>query len=252
MAADSWRATSRPASSRCSSLGSTTGSPAGTRLTPDSSVTPKRRFGTSGGGSATGKSRHRGSRSSSRRSGSRAATPRWRARWSCPPTALRIRRSSSDAIRFLVLVGAPATSPARQEIQRAHAKAEAEGLTESDVEAVGRLQELSLSYGHTGRGWEEYAAARAAAEGRPWLRWVWSPREPVLALWGEHDVNVDPEVHRSIFEVALEAQVATSRASGDVRDRIAPGVWRTMVECVRERARGSEAAYRIRGAPRLD
>ena len=27
----------------------------------------------------------------------------------------------------------------------------------------------------------------------------------LLALWGEHDLNVDPEVNRSIFEVALDA-----------------------------------------------
>lgn len=146
--------------------------------------------------------------------------------WIAPLAAMR-----SDAIRYVVLVGAPGTSPARQEIQRARTRAIAERLPPEDVEAVTRFQELSFRYGDTGLGWEEYARARAAAEGRPWLRWVWAPtapgfdnfgwgrlngsynplpallalREPVLALWGEHDVNVEPEVHRSIFEVALDA-----------------------------------------------
>ncbi|HUF90102.1 MAG TPA: alpha/beta fold hydrolase [Gemmatimonadota bacterium] len=197
--------------------------------------------------------------------------------WIAPLAAMR-----TGAIRYLVLVGAPGTSPARQEIQRARAKAEAEGLSSADIEAVGRFQELSFRYGRTGLGWEEYAAARQAAEGRPWLRWVWSPKdpgfdnfgwgrlngyhnplptllalqEPVLALWGEHDVNVDPEVQRSIFEVALDAadnpdytlsvvpdadhvlRTATSRASADALDRIAPDVWSTVTRWVLDRTRG--------------
>jgi pimeloyl-ACP methyl ester carboxylesterase len=206
--------------------------------------------------------------------------------WIAPLAAMH-----TDAIRFLILVGAPGTSPARQEIRRAQAKAEAEGLPPEDVEAVGRFQELSFWYGATGRGWAEYARAREAAEGAPWLRWVWSPtepgfdnfgwgrlngyynplpalldlREPLLALWGEHDVNVDPEVHRSIFEVALDAagnedytllivpdadhvlQSAASKASDDVQDRIAPGVWPTIVDWVRRRTAGAvESSFRIR------
>lgn len=198
--------------------------------------------------------------------------------WIAPLAAMR-----SDAIRYVVLVGAPGTSPARQEIQRARNRAIAERLSPEDVAAVTRFQELSFRYGDTGLGWEEYARARAAAEGRPWLRWVWAPtepgfdnfgwgrlngsynplpallalREPVLGLWGEHDVNVDPEVHRSLFEVVLDAagnrdftlmivpgadhvlQVATSRASADVQDRIAPGVWDTVARWVRERTNGA-------------
>ena len=197
--------------------------------------------------------------------------------WIAPLAAAR-----TDAIRYVVLVGAPGTSPARQEIQRARARATAEGLAPEDIQAAGRFQELSFWYGETGLGWEDYAAAREAAEGSPWLRWVWSPtepgfdnfgwgrlngyhnplpallvlREPILALWGEHDVNVDPEVHRSIFEVALDAarnpdytllivpdadhvlQTATSRASASARDRIAPGVWPTVIQWVVERTRG--------------
>lgn len=206
--------------------------------------------------------------------------------WIAPLAARR-----TEAIRYVILVGAPGTSPARQEIQRVRAKARAEGLSPAEVEAVGRFQELSFWYGETGTGWDAYAEARRAAEGKPWLRWVWSPEEPgfenfgwgrwngyhnplpallelrvpVLALWGEHDVNVDPEVHRSIFEVALDAahnpdytliivpgadhvlQAASSGASADVGDRIAPGVWPTMIEWVWARTRGGKApTYRIR------
>jgi hypothetical protein len=63
-------------------------------------------------------------------------------------------------------------------------------------------------------------------------------------------------VNCAIFEVALDAadnrdhtlivvpdaehvlQVATSRASADVRDRIAPTVWPTVISWVLERTRG--------------
>ncbi len=202
----------------------------------------------------------------------------------------------NDAIGFLVLVGAPGTSPARQEIQRVRARARAEGLPAEEVEAAGRFLELSFAYGGTGLGWDAYAAARRSAEGKPWLRWVWSPeepgfdhfgwgrmnghhnplpallelREPVLALWGEHDVNVNPEVHRSIFEVALDAagnpdytllvvpeaehvlQVAASSASGDAVDRIAPDVWPTVIEWVRARTDRGGRTYRFDSGAGLD
>lgn len=178
----------------------------------------------------------------------------------------------SGKLRFFVLVGAPGTSPARQEIQRAGALLEAMGFLSSEVEAIRSFQRISFHYGATGEGWSAYEQARARAEDKGWLRYVWSPKEPgpdnflwgrlngyfnplpslleldepVLALWGEFDVNVLPEVHRAIFEVALDAagnddyeleivpgaehvlQVATSRAPDDTEERFAPGVWQRM------------------------
>lgn len=137
----------------------------------------------------------------------------------------------TDGIRFMALVGAPGTTPARQEIQRARAVLESEGFPPEEVAAIERFQEIAFHYGNTGEGWNDYLAARAAAEGKGWLGKVWSPEEPgpdfwlwgrlngnynplpallelrvpVLAVWGERDLNVLPEVHRSIFEVALDA-----------------------------------------------
>lgn len=79
--------------------------------------------------------------------------------------------------------------------------------------------------------------------------------EPILALWGEYDVNVLPEIHRSIFEVALDAagnrhaeldivpaadhvlQAAGSRDPSSVEDRYAPGVWERMADWMEERCR---------------
>ena len=136
----------------------------------------------------------------------------------------------TDGIHFLVLVGAAGTSPARQEIQRARAVLRAEGYPPEEVEAIGRFQELAFHYGATGEGWEAYLEARSAAEGKGWLDKVWSPTEPgpdywlwgrlngsynplaalleldvpLLAVWGEYDTNVLPDVHRSIFEVVLD------------------------------------------------
>lgn len=137
----------------------------------------------------------------------------------------------TDGIRFMALVGAPGTTPARQEIQRARAVLLAEGFPTDEVEAIGLFQEIAFRYGRTGDGWNDYLAARAAAEGKGWLHRVWSPtgagpdfwlwgrlngdynpvpallqlRVPVLAVWGANDLNVLPEVHRSIFEVVLDA-----------------------------------------------
>jgi pimeloyl-ACP methyl ester carboxylesterase len=185
----------------------------------------------------------------------------------------------TDGIGFYVLVGAPGTTPARQEIQRAGALLAALGRPADHVEAIERFQEISFRYSVTGRGWSEYIEARQVGERQDWLRHVWSPAEPgpdnflwgrlngylnplpallaldepLLALWGEHDVNVLPAVHLPIFEVALAAagnrsytlevvpdaehvlQVARSRAPDDTESRIAPGVWRRMAEWVRER-----------------
>jgi len=185
----------------------------------------------------------------------------------------------TDRIRWFVLVGAPGTTPARQEIQRAGALLAATGRPPEQVGAIGRFQELSFRYSLTGRGWDEYLAAREIGERQDWLRYVWSPAEPgpdnflwgrlngaynplpsllvldepILALWGEHDVNVLPEVHRSIFEVALDAtgnrfaeleivpaadhvlQAAASRDPASIEDRYAPGVWERMADWMEER-----------------
>lgn len=193
----------------------------------------------------------------------------------------------TDGIRFVALVGAPGTTPARQEIQRARAVLEAEGFPPEEVEAIGRFQEIAFRYGSTGEGWRDYLAARAAAEGKGWLGKVWSPEEPgpdfwlwgrlngdynplaallelrvpVLAVWGERDLNVLPEVHRSIFEVALDAAgnrdhtlvvvpaashtleledpadhptgtLAPARLGGDPFDR---GAWETIVRWIGDR-----------------
>lgn len=185
----------------------------------------------------------------------------------------------TDRIRWFVLVGAPGTTPARQEIQRAGALLAATGRPPGQVGAIRRFQELSFRYSLTGRGWTEYLAAREVGERQDWLRYVWSPAqpgpdnflwgrlngaynplpallvldEPILALWGEQDVNVLPEVHRSIFEVALDAagnrfteleivpaadhvlQAASSRDPSSVEDRYAPGVWERMADWMEER-----------------
>lgn len=177
----------------------------------------------------------------------------------------------------VVLVGAAGTTPARQEILRAQAVLRARGFPQEEIDAIRRFQELSFHYGNTGLGWDEYQAARTAAEGKEWLRWVWAPtqpgpdwfmwgrlngaynplpallqlRVPVLAQWGEYDLNVDPEVNRAIFELALDAadnpdhtlvvvpdadhelELATSPRHALEDAPFAEGVWNRMVEWVR-------------------
>ena len=144
---------------------------------------------------------------------------------------------------FLVLVGPPGTTPARQETQRAVAVLRAEGAPDSVVRDIRDFQEVIFRYSATGEGWPEYLALRARGKAEGWLGRVYSPdtpgpgafmwgrlngyynplpallktRIPVLALWGAFDLNVNPEVNRSIFEGAL--QVAGNR---DVTLEIVP------------------------------
>ncbi|MEX0690506.1 MAG: alpha/beta hydrolase [Gemmatimonadales bacterium] len=196
-----------------------------------------------------------------------------------------LANTMTDGIRYLVLVGAPGTTPARQEIQRAMQVLRAEEYPAVEVEAIREFQEIAFRYGSTGEGWQEYLAARSRAEGKGWLRRVWSPLEPgadnwmwgrlnghynplpallevrvpVLALWGEFDLNVHPEVNRSIFEVALEAagnrdhtlvvvreadhelEAATSPRAALATEPFAPGVWDQMMAWLQQRVRQRDA-----------
>jgi uncharacterized protein len=190
-----------------------------------------------------------------------------------------LAQTMTDGIAFLVLVGAAGSTPARQEIQRAVNTLRAEEFPESDVSTIRELQQTAFHYAATGEGWDDYVAARSRAVGKSWLRRVYAPAEPgagnwmwgrlnghynplpallalqvpVLALWGEYDLNVDPEVNRAIFEVALDA--ARSRdhtllivpaadheleTASSPRDALAtrpfvPGVFERMIEWVRQR-----------------
>lgn len=194
-----------------------------------------------------------------------------------------LAQTMTDGIRYMVLVGAPGTTPARQEIQRAVQVLRAEEYPGTEIDAIREFQEIAFHYGSTGQGWERYRDARARAEGKEWLHRVWSPAEPgpdnfmwgrlnghynplpallemripVLALWGEFDLNVHPEVHRSIFEVALDAagnrdhtlvivpeadhelEAAASPHDALATNRFPPGPWDTMIAWVLHRAPGS-------------
>jgi uncharacterized protein len=190
-----------------------------------------------------------------------------------------LAQTVTDGIAFLVLVGAAGSTPARQEIQRAVNVLRAEEYPEADVRAIRELQQTAFHYAATGEGWDDYAAARSRADGKAWLRRVYAPadpgaenwmwgrlnghynplpallalRVPVLALWGEFDLNVDPEVNRAIFEVALDAarspnytllivpaadhelETASSPRDALTTRPFAPGVFERMIEWVRQR-----------------
>lgn len=190
-----------------------------------------------------------------------------------------LAQTMTDGIRYLILVGAAGSTPARQEIQRAVNVLRAEEYPDSDVRAIRELQQTAFHYAATGEGWNDYAAARSRADGKSWLRRVYAPpdpgaenwtwgrlngyynplpallalRVPVLALWGEFDLNVDPEVNRAIFEVALDAarsfdhtllivpaadhelETASSPRDALATRPFAPGVFERMIEWVRQR-----------------
>jgi pimeloyl-ACP methyl ester carboxylesterase len=138
------------------------------------------------------------------------------------------------SVGFLCLAMAPAVSPADQETtRRLNALRDGEA-PEATVAAATEALRLGWAYGSSGTGWNEYAAARAAAvaagvdeelleaaepaEADPdawsWVRlnMAYDPiptlervTVPVLALFGGADRNVTPEQNLEPMRAALPA-----------------------------------------------
>ncbi len=148
-------------------------------------------------------------------------TGRSRGGWFAPLAAARAEPGRSD-LAFLVLFVPPAVSPAEQETTRRLNALREAGATDETIGSAAEALRLGWRYGATAEGWEEYAAARAAAvaagveedlleaaepaEADPdawsWVRlnMAYDPipalervTAPVLALFGGADRNVVPE-----------------------------------------------------------
>jgi dienelactone hydrolase len=132
--------------------------------------------------------------------------------WVAPLAASR----SSD-VRFLVLEGAPAVSPAVHERGRVAREMRADGASPAAVAHALRYMDLKFEAARTGEGWERLEAARSLGDKEGWtryvnppsslehLRWSWphvlsydpapAPsrvRAPTLALYGERDAVTSP------------------------------------------------------------
>lgn len=146
--------------------------------------------------------------------------------WVMPLAAVRAKN-----IAFLISVsgaGLPAAETTMDEAQREMA---ASGMPPQGIQRIVRLMGLQYDFARTGRGWDEYAAARAQVMVRlgsapssfpatpddpywqiirklyfydpgPTLRQL---RTPVLALFGEVDDNIVAEKNKNAWEAALRA-----------------------------------------------
>jgi pimeloyl-ACP methyl ester carboxylesterase len=146
--------------------------------------------------------------------------------WVMPLAAIRAKD-----IAFLISVSGAGVSPAETTIDEAEREMAAGGLPPPAIQRIVGLMKLQYEFAQTGRGWEEYAAARAqivarmgsapsSFPGTPndpyWLfirrLYFYDPtptlrqlQTPVLALFGELDDNILAEKNKKAWEAALKA-----------------------------------------------
>jgi uncharacterized protein len=146
--------------------------------------------------------------------------------WVMPLAAVRAKD-----IAFLISVSGPGVPAAETTIDQARNEMIARGMKPETVEQIIGVMKLQYEFARTGRGWEDYAAAReklAARLGRPpdtfpptpdhpywgFIRrlYFYDPaptlrqlQVPTLALFGELDNNVMAEKNRAAWEAALKA-----------------------------------------------
>jgi pimeloyl-ACP methyl ester carboxylesterase len=90
--------------------------------------------------------------------------------WIAPLAASRSR-----AVAFLILVSAPAITPAQTELQSVEANVRAQGFAADQVSAAVELTRLKIHFALTGEGWEQYAAAAERARQAKWFSLAGAP-----------------------------------------------------------------------------
>ncbi len=132
---------------------------------------------------------------------------------------------------FLISISGAGVSPAETTLDQTQNELTANGMKPPMVAAIVGLMKLQYEFARTGRGWDEYLAARqklAAQMGPPpdsfpgtpdhpyWQTikrsYFYDPgpiirqlRLPVLAIFGELDNNIVAEKNKSAWEAALKA-----------------------------------------------
>ena len=146
--------------------------------------------------------------------------------WVMPLAAVRSRD-----IAFLISISGAGVPPAETTIDQARNEMMMTGMPRQNVEAIIALLKLQYEFARTGRGWDEYAAAREKLVARmgkapdtipgtpdhPYWQFIrrlyfYDPvptlrqlRIPTLAVWGELDNNVVAEKNKAAWEAALKA-----------------------------------------------
>lgn len=137
---------------------------------------------------------------------------------------MAVRAAAQDeAIRFLILSAAPATTPSEQEISSVIYRMRDAGNSNAEIaDAVAYLR-LYFSVARSQQGWEAMASAVSRVQGERWADLVNQPghlgdldwyhvngefdpardyaalRIPVYAYWGEHDPIVPADYHRGLL-----------------------------------------------------
>ncbi|HKD09468.1 MAG TPA: alpha/beta hydrolase [Bryobacteraceae bacterium] len=146
--------------------------------------------------------------------------------WVMPLAAARAKD-----IAFLISVSGAGVSPAETTVDEAEREMAANGMRPEGIQRIVGLMRLQYEFARTGRGWDEYAVARAQLVARmgaaprtfpgtpndpywqsirrlyfydpgPTLRQL---QTPVLALFGELDDNILAEKNKNAWEAALKA-----------------------------------------------
>ncbi len=155
----------------------------------------------------------------------------------------------NPAIKYLILSGVPATTPAEQEIQSAIFRLRRAGRSDAEVADAVAYERLYFSVAHTREGWPQLEAAATAAQQEPWGEFVDQPRTlddlnwwhangdydprtsygalriPIYAFWGGDDAVTPPSVHEPLLRTLMHdnAQLETRVfAEGDHRGEITP------------------------------
>jgi hypothetical protein len=146
--------------------------------------------------------------------------------WVMPLAAIRAKD-----IAFLISVSGAGVSPAETTIDQTQNEMTAGGMPSQGVQQIVGLMKLQYEFARTGKGWDQYVAARAKIAERmgsppdtfpgtpddPYWQFIrrlyfYDPaptlrqlKLPVLALFGELDNNIIAEKNRSAWETALKA-----------------------------------------------
>jgi uncharacterized protein len=148
--------------------------------------------------------------------------------WIMPLAAVRAKD-----LAFLISISGAGVPAAETTIDQAHNEMTAGGMKPQTVAAIVGLMKLQYQFARTGKGWDEYAAAREQLANRigpppdtfpptpdhpywetirrlylydpaPTLRQL---QVPVLALFGELDNNILAQKNKAAWEAALKAAV---------------------------------------------
>ena len=146
--------------------------------------------------------------------------------WIMPLAAVRAKE-----LAFLISISGAGVPPAETTIDQARNEMAMTGMPPQTVDQIIALLKLQYDFARTGKGWDEYAAARQTLVAKmgaapktipgtpedPYWQFIralyfYDPvptlrqlRTPTLAIWGELDNNILADKNKAAWEAALKA-----------------------------------------------